>query len=152
MAEAEIIICILHIGIEQQNQFLRFFVKLDVDKKLNILRIQRDGFYALRQANKEVEISILTYCSLILAIQQQYKSLNVLDKNIITLNARKMSKNHKKEKLIGYWAVIKELKNDKKQSFRQIVQYLKKIHKLEVAHSTLHKIWSELELDNIKNQ
>lgn len=150
MTEAEIIIGILHISTEQQNQLLRFFIRLDVDKKLNILRMQRDGFYALKQANKEVEVSILTYCSLILAIQKQCKSLSALDKNVITINAKKISKSYKKDKLIGYWAVIKELKNTKKQSFRQIAEYLKKYHKLEVAHSTLYKLWGELEI--IKNQ
>lgn len=149
MTEIEIIIGILHISTEQQNQLLRFFVRLDVDKKLNILRMQRDSFYALRQTNKEVEISILTYCSLILAIQKQYKSLSALDKNVITLNAKKISKSYKKEKLIGYWAVIKELKNTKKQSFRQIAQYLKKYHRLEVAHSTLYELWNKLEVKKI---
>ena len=146
MVETEIIIRILHISIEQQNQLLRFFVRLDIDKKLNIMKTQRDCFYPLKQTYHEVEISILTYCSLILAIQDQYKSLSVIDKNIITLNAKRLPKSYKKEKLIAYWALIKELKNTKKQSFRQIALYLKKYHRLEVAHSTIYDLWYELEV------
>lgn len=150
MVEIEIISRILHVNEEQQSQYLRFFARLDLVKKLEILKLQRDNFYALKQINKEAEASILTYCSLILAIKNQHKNLSVLDKNILTLNAKKLSKSHKKEKLLGNWAVIKELKDVKKQSFRQIAEYLKKYHKLEVAHSTIFALWVDLETKKIE--
>lgn len=56
----------------------------------------------------------------------------------------------KKDKLIGKWALIKELKTVKKLSWREISQYLKKYHKLDVAHSTIYDLWKKLEKEEGK--
>jgi hypothetical protein len=81
-----------------------------------------------------------------LAIDLKIKSTDTVTINAIKLRAGKQKRNtSKREKLLGLWAIVKTLKIDQNMSYRQISEYLKKYHKLEVAHSLIHKIWIEIE-------
>jgi len=51
----------------------------------------------------------------------------------------------KRQKLLGYWAVVKSLKIEERMSFRDISAYFTKYHKLEVSYSTIYGLWIELE-------
>ena len=68
----------------------------------------------------------------------------------MNLNAIKLrGKNHKskikREKLLGYWAIVRTLKLKQSMSFRQIAKYFQKYHKFEISHSMIQKIWNEIE-------
>ncbi|TKI69070.1 hypothetical protein FCU45_08905 [Sulfurimonas crateris] len=135
---------------EVQNQKLRLFARVDTSTKLKILERQKPIFHKLRSSYSNVENAILTLVSLILAIDDVLKELDTVNLNVIKLKNKSVRQKAKRDKLFGYWAVIRTLKLEQDLSFRQIAQYLKKYHKLEVAHSTLYKFWSELE--TIKNE
>ncbi len=135
---------------ELQNQQLRLFARVDTSTKLKILEHQKQLFHKLRSACSDVENAILTLASLILAIDNVVKELDTVNLNTIKLKNKSVRQKAKRDKLLGYWAIIRTLKLEQDLSFRQIAQYIKKYHKLEVAHSTLYRLWSEIE--TIKNQ
>lgn len=147
---------------EQQNALLRLFSRLSLSLKIDIFTNQKKIFFKLKEKNSDVDLSILTYCALILSIENyaneknDFEKLRIsdLDKNQIlkfTSNKAKLfiSKQAriqtKRDKLLKFWAVVKTLKEKENFSFRQICDYLKKYHKLDVAHSTIYNLYVELE-------
>lgn len=138
-------------SLEAQNQKLRLFAKVDITTKLKIFEHQKQLFHKLRSACSDVENAILTLASLILAIDNVVKELDTVNLNTIKLKNKSVRQKAKRDRLLGYWAIIRTLKLEQDFSFRQIAQYLKKYHKLEVAHSTLYRLWSELETKNQQN-
>ena len=135
---------------EEQKQTLRSFVKIPLESKIKIFEEQKKIFHPLKDKNKDSSLSILSYASFIIAIEKYSDNSNNVDKNAIEIRAKSVRKFAKKEKLLAKWALIKELKNSKGLSFRQISDYLKKYHKLEVVHSTIFDLWNELEKDKQK--
>ncbi len=133
-------------SLEAQNQKLRLFAKVDITTKLKIIERQKPIFHKLRSTCSDVENAILTLASLILAIDNVVKELDTVNLNTIKLKNKSVRQKAKRDRLLGYWAIIRTLKLEQDLSFRQIAQYLKKYHKLEVAHSTLYRLWSELEV------
>jgi hypothetical protein len=135
---------------EQQKVLLRSFVKMPLEGRMKIMELNRDIFYPLKQENKDLPIPLLSYASMILAITNYQNQTSELDKNLIELRAKSLRKQPKKEKLVGKWALIKLLKNDKKLSFRKIANYLEAHHDLIVVHSTISDVWNEFEVTNKK--
>lgn len=135
---------------ESQNQQLRLFARVDTSTKLKIFEYQKPLFHKLRSAYGNIDNSILTLTSLILATDNVVKELDTVNLNTITLKTKSIRQKAKRDRLLGYWAIVRTLKLEQNLSFRQIALYLKKYHKLEVAHSTLYRLWSELE--TIKNE
>lgn len=131
---------------EEQKAILRAFASIPLEAKVMIMEFNRDVFYPLRQENRDIPLPILSYAALILAIEKYRAQTTGLDKNVIDVRAKSFRKQPKRDKLIGKWALIRSLKNDKNLSFRQISIYLKKYHKLSVAHSTIYDLWRELEI------
>lgn len=136
---------LLKISEEQQSQRLRFFARESIENRLLIMSISKESFYPLKQEHKDIALNILSYVSLLIAISKYGQKINKVDENLTSMRSKSLRKQNKREKLFGYWAIIKELRNIKKLSFREIAQYLKKYHKLDVAHSTIYQMWSELE-------
>lgn len=136
---------------ELQNQKLRLFAKVDITTKLKIFEQQKQLFHKLKSAYSDIDNVILTLASLILAIEIITKELDSVNLNAIKLRHKSVRQRAKRDKLLGYWAIICTLKLEQNLSFRQIAQYIKKYHKLEVAHSTLYRLWSELETKNQQN-
>lgn len=134
---------------ESQNQRLRLFVKVDITTKLKILEWQKSLFYKLKSSHADVDNSMLTLSSLILAIDGVANELDIVNLNAVKLKGKSVRQKAKRDRLLGYWAIIRTLKIEQNMSFRQIAEYLKKYHKLEVAHSTLYKLWNELEVKKI---
>lgn len=130
---------------ESLNQHLRFFAKVDLPIKLQILQFQKQLFHKLKATHSDVDNSVLTLASLILAIESFTKDLDVVNLNAIKIRGKNNKIKIKREKLLGYWAIIKTLKLEQNMSFRDIANYFKKYHKFEVSYSTIHSMWNELE-------
>lgn len=131
---------------EQHNQLLRFFSRVDLSTRLKVFQVQKEIFFKLKNLHKDMDNTVLSYSSLIVSILVERRNTN---KNAKIFKAKKFRRSLKREKILEKLAIIKSLKNDEKLSFRQIATYLRKYHKLNVSYSTIHKIWSELEEKNI---
>jgi len=147
---------------EQQKALLRLLSRASINLKLEIVGLHRANLYKFKNTYKDYEINLLSYCALILATQKivdeyqdlKNKNFKNLDNNEIKkLSSKKahlfIDKQYRtqliRDKLLNYWSIIKQLKEKEKFSFRQIAKYLKKNHKLTVAHSTIYNLWNELE-------
>ena len=135
---------------EQQNQHLRLFSKVDLPIKLQIMQLQKPLFHKLKSAYIDVDSAVLTLASLILAIDSVSKKLDIIKLNAIKLRGKNHKSKIKREKVLGYWAIVRTLKLEQSMSFRDISSYFKKYHKFEVSYSTIRELW--IELENKTNQ
>lgn len=133
------------LNILTQNQRLRLFSKVDITTKLKIIEQQNILFHKLKCQHNTVTKSVLTLCSLILAVDEVTNKLDSVTINASKLNNKSVRAKSKRDKIISYWAIIRTLKLEQNMSFRQITVYLKKHHKLSAVHSTISTIWNELE-------
>ena len=144
---------ITKLNIESQNQRLRLFVRVDLQTKLQILQLQKQLFHKLKTTHSDVDNTILTLSSLILAIDLIAKELDDVNLNAIKLRGKNNKAKIKRQKLLGYWAIVRTLKLEQKMSYRDIATYFAKYHKLEVSYSTIYELWNKLENNiNIKNK
>ncbi len=138
---------------ETQNQRLRLFAKVDITTKLKILVSQKQLFHKLKSVHSDIDNVVLTLCSLILAIDLIVNELDDVNLNAIKLRAKNNKAKIKRQKVLGYWAIVRTLKLEQNMSFRDIATYFAKYHKLEVSYSTIFEMWNELENNtNIKNE
>jgi len=72
-------------SLEMQNQNLRLFARVDLQTKLQILQLQKQLFHKLKSAYSDVDNSILTLASLILAIDTVANELDDVNLNAIKL-------------------------------------------------------------------
>jgi len=136
---------ITKLNIESQNQRLRLFAKVDITTKLKILTSQKQLFHKLKSAYSDVDNTILTLSSLILAVDSVAKELDDVNLNAIKLRGKNNKAKIKRQKVLGYWAIVRTLKLEQNMSFRDIATYFAKYHKLEVSYSTIYELWNELE-------
>lgn len=138
---------------ESQNQKLRLFARVDLQTKLQILQLQKQLFHKLKSAYSDVDNTILTLSSLVLAIDSVVNELDDVNLNAIKLRGKNNKAKIKRQKVLGYWAIVRTLKLEQNMSFRDIATYFAKYHKLEVSYSTIYELWDELENNtNIKNE
>ena len=130
---------------ESQNQMLRTFTKLDISLKIDVFKEQKVVFHKLKNNHLCIENSILTYASFILAIQTIINKTNIMNLNVIKLRRKSSKTNVKRQKVLGYWAIVRTLKLEQNMSFRYIATYFAKYHRLEISYSTIHALWIELE-------
>ena len=128
-----------------QNQRLRLFAKVDISTKLKILALQKQQFHQLKNAHSDIDNVILTLSSLILAIDAIEKEFDDVNLNAIKLRAINSKVKIKRQRILGYWAIVRTLRLDQKMSFRDISVYFHKYHKLKVSYSTIYELWNELE-------
>jgi len=147
MSENEKVEQLLKLNNEQQKTLLRFFSKVPLEDKILIMDRNRKFFYAFRENNKGIAIGLLSYCSHVLSIQAYQNDLDGVDQNLIHLRAKSFRKATKKEIVMNKLSLINELKKDKKLSYKQIVIYLKKYHKIEVSDTTVFKIYTKFNKD-----
>lgn len=133
------------LNLESQNQRLRFLAKVDVCIKLEIMQDQKQLFHKMKSQNKEIENTVLTYISLLLAIDKFLDENDGVNLRAIKLRGSNHSKKVKREKLLGYWAIVRTLKLEQNMSYREISKYFAKYHKFEVSYSTIYELWNELE-------
>ena len=136
---------------KSQNQRLRLFAKVDISTKLKILALQKQLFHQLKNAHSDIDNVILTLSSLILAIDAIEKEFDDVNLNAIKLRAINSKVKIKRQRILGYWAIVRTLRLDQKMSFRDISVYFHKYHKLKVSYSTIYELWNELE-NNIKTK
>lgn len=130
---------------EAQNQRLRFFARVDITTKLKIIQYQKQLFHKLKSAYSDADNAILTLSSLILAIDTVAKNTDAVNLNAIKIKGQNHKTKVKRQKVLGYWAIVKTLKIDQNMSFRQIAKYFHKYHKFEISHSMIQKTWNEIE-------
>ena len=136
---------------QSQNQKLRLFAKVDITTKLKILDLQKQLFHKLKNAHSDVDNAILTLSSLILAVDSVEKEFDDVNLKAIKLRAKNSKTKVKRQKVLGYWAIVRTLKLEQNMSFRDIATYFAKYHKLEVSYSTVYELWNELE-NNIQTK
>ena len=130
---------------ESQNQHLRLFSKVDLPIKLQIMQLQKPIFHKLKSANSDLDNAILTFSSLILAIETVVKETDPVNLNAVKLRSKNHKTKIKRQKVLGYWAIVKTLRLEQNMSFRDISVYFAKYHKFEVSYSTIYELWNELE-------
>jgi hypothetical protein len=147
MQKTDSTICesITKLNLESQNQNLRLFARVDLKMKLQILQLQKQLFHKLKSAHSDIENTILTLSSLILAVDSVAKELDDVNLNAIKLRGKNNKAKIKRQKVLGYWAIVRTLKLEQNMSFRDIATYFAKYHKLEVSYSTIYELWNELE-------
>lgn len=143
---------ITKLNFESQNQRLRLFAKVDITTKLKILQYQKQLFHKLKDVHRDMDNAALTLASLILAIDTVAKDFDDVNLNAIRLRGRNNKAKIKRQKVIGYWAIVRTLKLEQKMSFRDIATYFAKYHKLEVSYSTIYELWNELENNTQTNK
>lgn len=131
--------------LSEQNRLLKLFAKLNLSQKKEIIAKQRSIFHILNSNNKNYDNATLTLAALIISIEKFFISQNETELSLIRINNKKVNKNQKNKKLLTYWSVVKELKEKKHMSFREISEFLKKSHKFEISHSLIYKVWIEVE-------
>lgn len=132
---------------ESQNQKLRLFAKVDITRKLKILDQQKSIFHKLRGFYSDVDNAILTFSSLILAIDLVFKEIDNVNLNALKLRSNNIKKqNLKREKLLSYWSIVRTLRLEQNMSFRDISNYLVKYHRFQVSYSIIYKTWIQIEL------
>lgn len=138
---------------ETQNQMIRTFTKLDISVKVDVFKEQKVIFHKIKNIHFNVDNSILTYASFVLAIKLIVSKTNEVNLKAIKLRTKNTKKqNQKREKLLSYWSVIKTLKNEQNYSFREISDYLLKYHRFEVSYSLIYQIWNETEIINLNKE
>ena len=130
---------------ESQNQRLRLFAKVDITTKLKILASQKQLFHRLKSVHSDIDNTVLTLCSLILAIDLIANELDDVNLNAIKLRGKNSKAKVKRQKVLGYWAIVRTLKLEQNMSFRDISAYFAKYHKLNVSYSTIFELWNKLE-------
>lgn len=135
-----------------QNQKLRLFAKMDIKIKLKIFKEQKSIFHKLKNLHGDIDNTLLTLSSLLLAIDSVTKELDIVKIHAAKLRGKNNKSKMKRQKLLGYWAVVKTLKIEEKMSFRDISTYFAKYHKLEVSYSTIYGLWIELESNKMEEK
>lgn len=139
------------ISLESQNQKLRYFAKIDLRTKLEIFQHQKQLFHKLKSAYGDIDNSVLTFSSFILAIDHVIKKLDIVNLNAIKIKGKNNKAKIKRQKVLDFWAIVRTLKLEQNMSFRDIADYFKKYHKFDISYSTIYELWNELE-KNTKNK
>ena len=84
---------ITKLNLESQNSHLRLLARMDIATKLDILEQQRHIFHKLKQQHLDVDKTVLTLSSLILAIDLKVNSTDAVTLNAIKLRAAKQKRN-----------------------------------------------------------
>jgi hypothetical protein len=132
-------------NLEAQNQRLRLFAKVDLEIKLKILEHQKQQFHKLKQIYSDTDNVVLTLASLILAVNLIIGRIDDVNLNAIKIRGSNVRNKVKRQKVLGHWAIVRTLKLEQNMSYRDIATYFAKYHKLEVSHSTIYAMWTELE-------
>lgn len=136
---------------EAQNKTLRSFIQTNIEIKLQIIQHQKQIFHKLKRTYPDVENAVLTLSSLILSIDSVTKGFDAVNLNVAKLRGKNNKIKIKREKVLGYWAIVRTLKLEKNMSFRDISAYFAKYHKFEVSYSTIYELWNKLE-NNTNNE
>lgn len=130
----------------QQQKLVKLFGNFTIQQQMEIMNTKYSLFHKLKTKNKELEEnSIFALSAFIIAIDEFLIKLNETEKNLLKFEQKKYKSNLKKQRLLQYWSIVKELKENKSMSFREISSYLKKFYKADFSYSTIYQKWQEIE-------
>lgn len=154
---------ILKVSEEQQKSQLRYFTRCAVEIKLQIIRNKTPQFHKLRQENSDIDKSILEYCAMVIAIQEQQNQEKMLsnksfgdmtleeieklsDLQAMKFKSKQKKRGSKSDFLLSHWAEVRRLRLVKNFSFRDIADYFnQKYRDFEVSKSKVQSMWTQLE-------
>lgn len=143
---------------EKRKSLVNWFNKQNILIQVDIFKEQRNQFFKLQSIGKEREIlSLSSFYIAIYIFYEKDKIIKQKNKNesidaLSTMSDfshkkfRKIRIKAKREKLLNYISIIRNMKNES-FSFRDISKYLLKNHKFEVSHTYIKKIYEEFEND-----
>lgn len=139
-----------------QKKLINWFAMQNILIQIDIFEEQKNQFFKLK--NKIQEQELVPLASFLLAVNYFYlleSSKNSKNKQNDLSHSSKVSKflvkkakkeryKEKREKLLNLWSVVENLKSEE-FSFRQISNYLRGHHRLDVSHTYIHNLWVELD-------
>ena len=146
---------------EEHNFLLRYYARVGVSLKLEILLKHRKLLYSLKNNYSDAKIEEISYAALILSIKYQYADRKkLLDKkfedmsleeirkitliNIRSFKEKKHYKKTKKNGLLRYLGLIRMMREED-IGFRDIADYIRTEYKFKVGYSTVYDMWKEIE-------
>jgi len=138
-----------------RKKLTNFFKSQSVDIQTDIFKEQKNQYFVLKNkfgTNETISLSAF-FISVDIFYQQErlqkkknksqdlHSLVHISDSAIKKF--RKDKPKEKREKLLNLISVIKKLRTEN-FSFRQISQYLRSKHRLDVSHSYIRQIWEEL--------
>lgn len=165
-----LIIRMIKINHVDQTKHINYFSRCPLGIRLVIFELHREVFHRLRETYKvEASFSHISYCALILAIAlTRAKDKSLVTKNFqdLTLDdirdlssfqvkkfvEKTVKRSYKRDKLTGYWPLVRDLKINHGLSYEKISVFLLKKRKFKVSIASIHKRWHELEVKEINPQ
>lgn len=133
----------------EQKRLLKLFVKLTLTQRKEVLKKQRSIFHILRSTKgKEFDNETLTLASQILAIEDYENTLGSHELDLIRFKNKKANKNNKTGKLLVIWSIVKDLKENKNMTFREIADFITDT-RFEVSYSLVFREWKKFEKKEI---
>ncbi|WP_151900494.1 hypothetical protein [Sulfurimonas hydrogeniphila] len=150
------------ISSDDVQKLLKYFAKQPLEIQIQILKSHREVLFRGKDQMKQqsIAIEVASYIALILAVKYHYalerkltsakfEELSIDElKNVTMLKIKKHDAKYatktKRDKLIHYWSVVKQLKKENR-SFRYIALYLRNEHSFSISHSEIHKAWNKIE-------
>jgi len=147
------------LGVKKQKMLVNWFAKQNTPVQIDVFSEQKNQFFKLKGECQEAHIVPLA--AFLLSIEHFYSleasrnsknkqnDLSALKKvsNFSIKKAKKEKHNEKREKLLNLWSVIQKLRAED-FSFRDISDYLRGHHRLQVSHTYINNTWKELENGN----
>lgn len=147
---------------ENDQRFLfRYLSRLPLEYRIEVMQRHRRLIHKLKEHYSQLEIEMLSYGAMVLAIKTFYNEEKQLSKKrfddltleeigeltmrqIKTFDQKRLTSSPKRDTLIGYWAEVKTIKKTGK-GFRFIAKYLLKKHRFKVGHTLIQTTWNQLE-------
>lgn len=154
---------IIKVNANDQTKHINYFSRCPLGIRLEIFERHREIFHRLRENYKdEASFSDISYSALILAIALT----RAKEKALVTKNFKELSLDEirdvsafqvkkfvektekrasKRDKLTGYWPLIRDLKINHGLSFEKISLFLFKKRKFKISASYIYECWSQIE-------
>lgn len=155
------------VNLDEQTFLLRYLARSNTETSLKAMLGHRKILFLFKDRYEGYKLELLSYAALILAIKTIYDSrkrvenLNFKDMSLDDIREISLQKTRlfldkeftrskpKREKLLRYWSEVKILREEG-ASFQAITKYLVQKRHVTCAKSTLHKLWHELENENME--
>lgn len=151
------------VNLVDQSKHINYFSRCPLGIRLGIFEDHREMFHRLREKYKDEACSgDISYSALILSIAYT----RAKEKSLVTKNFKELSLDeirdvsafqvnkfvektekcaYKRDKLTGYWPLIRDLKLNHGLSYEKISLFLLKKRNFKVSVASIHKLWHELE-------
>lgn len=122
---------------------LKEFSKFNIELRNEVFRKMREEYFKIKNLSNDKVL--LNHAAMIIAIDKVKSSCDEITLNTMNIKSKFSTRSIKREKLIEKWAIIKRLKTQENMSYRDIQKYIRKHHRIDVAHSTIFEVWHEFE-------